>query len=343
MRALAKTSAAPGLELVDVPPPRPGRHEVLIRVLRTGICGTDLHLMRWDRWARRTLVPPRIIGHEFVGQITAVGAGVGTLRAGMLVGGEGHLTCGRCARCRADERHLCRDAQGLGVHRDGVFADQLVLPAANVWVHGPGVPLDVAAVFDPFGNAVHVADTFDLRDRTVLVTGAGPIGAMAAAVAVHRGARLVAVTDTSPARLDLIRASGVHTVEARPGAVPEAAARLGLADGFDIGFEMSGSRHALADQLTTLTHGGRLAVLGLPEDTVPTDWAAIALRMLTVQGISGRRVFDTWHSMARLLEEGFDPSFTVTHRYPADEWEKAFARAADGTAGKVVVHWGEPE
>ncbi|MGW7519514.1 L-threonine 3-dehydrogenase [Streptomyces sp. NPDC054796] len=343
MKALVKTTPGEGLELTDVPVPRVGRHDVLIRVLRSGICGTDLHLYRWDAWAARALELPRIIGHEFVGEVAATGAGVGGLRPGLLVSGEGHLTCGDCVRCRADDRHLCLDVQGLGIQRDGAFAEYLVLPAENVWTHPPGTSLDVAALSDPFGNAVHVADAFDVRDKTVLVTGAGPIGAMATAVAVHRGARLVVTTDIAPLRLDLARAAGAHhVVEATPGAVTRTARELGLADGFDIGFEMSGSREAVRELLGSVAHGGQVAVLGLPSDRVATDWADISMRMLTIQGVSGRQVFDTWHSMSRLIADGLDPSFTVTHHYAAEEHLKAFTAAAEGTAGKVLIDWGEP-
>ncbi|MFE5736207.1 L-threonine 3-dehydrogenase [Streptomyces celluloflavus] len=341
MKALIKSSPHKGLELAEVPVPRVERDDALIRVLRTGICGTDLHIHDWNPWAARTLSLPRIIGHEFVGEIAETGTAVRDLRPGQLVSGEGHLTCGDCVHCRHGDRHLCLNAQGLGVHRDGAFAEYVVLPAANVWQHQPGIPLDVATVFDAFGNAVHAAETFDVCHRSVLVTGAGPIGAMAAAVAVHRGARLVAVTDINPFRLYLARGAGVHRViKARPGAVTHAVKELGLAGGFDIGFEMSGAPGGLRDALASVTHGGRLAILGLPDGCVPTDWSDIALRMLTIQGISGRRVFDTWHSMSRLLDEGLDPSFTITHHFPAVQYDKAFTTVAEGAAGKVLLDWG---
>ncbi|MFJ1595796.1 L-threonine 3-dehydrogenase [Streptomyces sp. NPDC088261] len=343
MKALVKTGPGGGLEYLDVPVPVPGRHDVLIKVLRTGICGTDLHIYDGTPWARRTVETPRIIGHEFVGEIVRTGSGVGGLPPGQLVSAEGHLTCGTCVNCRADRKHLCLDTRGLGVRYDGAFAEYVVLPAENVWVHREGVSLDVAAMFDAFGNAVHVADSFPVRDRTVLVTGAGPIGAMAAAVAVHRGARLVAVSDVNPSRLDIARRAGAHLlIEAGGADGTFDAAAPGLEDGFDIGFEMSGSPSALHDLLGAMAPGGRIAFLGLPDRDVPTDWADISMRMLTIQGVSGRRVFDTWHTMAGLLDEGFDPSFVVTDHFDAAEYEKGFATAAEGRGSKVLLDWAAP-
>ncbi|MEU0282739.1 L-threonine 3-dehydrogenase [Streptomyces sp. NPDC006195] len=338
MKALVKRGPGEGLDFTDVPTPEPGRHDVLVRVLRTGICGTDLHILKGTPWATRTVTAPRVIGHEFVGEIVAAGAGVGGLLPGQLVSAEGHMTCDTCANCRAGRQHLCDAVEGLGVQRDGAFAEYVAVPARSVWVHRPGVSLDVAAMFDAFGNAVHVADTFPVRDRTVLVTGAGPIGAMAAAVARHRGARLVAVSDVSSFRLDLAHRAGADLIiDAGDGPIDPTA--LGLAQGFDIGFEMSGNPSALRDLIGAMAHGGRIAALGLPDEDVPTDWADISLRMLTIQGISGRRVFDTWHAMADLLDQGMDPSFTITDHFVAEDYEKAFATAAEGHAGKVILDW----
>jgi threonine 3-dehydrogenase len=338
MKALAKTRPDEGLEYIDVPIPSLERNDVLIRVMHTGICGTDLHIYNWDAWARRSVRPPRIVGHEFVGEVISTGVGVGGILPGQLVGGEGHLTCGECVNCRADKRHLCLNVQSLGVQRDGAFAEYVALPAKNVWAHRPGVSLDTATIFDAFGNAVHVADKFALRDRTVLITGAGPIGIMAAAVAVHSGARLVAVSDLSSFRLDLARRAGAHHV-IEAGKTPIDPARFGLEYGFDIGFEMSGSPTALRDLLDGMAHGAQIAVLGLPDTDVSINWSGVAERMLTIQGVSGRQVFDTWHSMDRLLDQGLDPSFIVTDHFPADEYEKAFAAAAEGRAGKVIIDW----
>ncbi|MFD4766114.1 L-threonine 3-dehydrogenase [Streptomyces niveus] len=338
MKALVKRGPGEGLEYTDVPVPVPGRHDVIVRVLRTGICGTDLHIFEGNPWATRTVTTPRVIGHEFVGEIVRTGAGVGGLVPGQLVGAEGHVTCGTCVNCRADRRHLCRAAQGLGVQRDGAFAEFVSLPAESIWVHRPGVSLDAAAIFDAFGNAVHVADAFALRGRTVLITGAGPIGAMAAAVARHRDAALIVVSDVSSFRLALARRAGAHQV-IEAGDEPIDTAALGLEHGFDTGFEMSGSPSALSGLIGAMAHGGRIAALGLPDREVPVDWSAISLRMLTIQGISGRKVFDTWHTMAGLYDEGLDPTFTVTHHFAAEEYEKAFATAAEGTAGKVILDW----
>lgn len=337
MKALVKQGPGKGLHWADIPIPVPGRHDVLVRVLRTGICGTDLHIFDETPWAARTVTTPRVIGHEFVGEIVETGAGVGGLLSGQLVSAEGHVTCHTCVNCRSDEKHLCRAAQGLGVQRDGAFAEYVVLPAESVWVHRPGVCLDVAAIFDAFGNAVHVADAFPVRGRTVLVTGAGPIGAMAAAVARHRGARLVVVSDISAFRLDLVRRAGVHLAIKAGDGLRDAAP--GLEQGFDVGFEMSGSPSALRGLIGAMAHGGRIATLGLPDEDVPTDWSDISLRMLTIQGISGRKVFDTWHTMADLLDQGMDPSFTITDHFAAEDYEKAFATAAEGDAGKVILDW----
>ncbi|MEU2718627.1 L-threonine 3-dehydrogenase [Streptomyces sp. NPDC007205] len=343
MKALVKAGPEEGVELREVPRPQLGRNDVLIRVLRTGICGTDLHIHHSTPWALRRIAPPRIIGHEFVGEIIAVGEGVGSLLHGQLVSGEGHLTCGRCPHCTAGRKHLCPHTRTLGVDRDGAFAEYITLPADHVWVHRPGVTLDVAAIFDAFGNAVHIADAFPLQDRTVLVAGAGPIGCMAAAIAVHRDAHLVVVTDVNQFRLDLARRIGIHhVVEAEPHAIAKSADEFGLREGFDIGFEMSGNHDALQELLTGVKRGGQVAVLGLPDDRMSTDWADIALRMLTIQGISGRRVFDTWHCMSELLDQGMDPSLVITHHFAADDYGEAFAAAFAGSAGKVILNWAEP-
>jgi threonine 3-dehydrogenase len=341
MMALAKTVSGPGFELVDVPVPVIGRDEVLARVLRTGICGTDVTLYKWGALASRMLVPPCVVGHEFVGEIVEVGTDVGGLRPGQIVSAEAHVTCDRCARCRSGQKHLCRDARRLGLQRDGAFAEFLAVPARNVWVHASTVPLDVAAIFDAFGNAVHAADTFDLEDRSVLITGAGPVGIMTAAVALHRGAEPVVITDVSPYRLELARAVGVqHTAEANISSVVRPIADH-LPGGFDVAFEMSGSPRAISELLPAVGRGGKVGVLGLPNEPVAVDWADLSQRMLTIHGISGRRVFDTWHSMNELLDQGLDPQPIITHHFAAQEYERAFAAAADGTAGKVILTWSE--
>jgi threonine 3-dehydrogenase len=329
--------------MMDVPEPEPAPGEALIRVLRTGICGTDLHIRSFDGWARRTVSVPRIVGHEFVGEVVALAPGVpdaAGVRVGDLVSGEGHLTCGLCRNCRAGRRHLCRETVGLGIGTDGAFAEYLALPAGNVWVHHDPVDLDVAAIFDPFGNAVHTALSFPLVGEDVLITGAGPIGLMAAAVARHAGARTVVVTDVSPSRLALAEKIGVSLaldVSATP--VAEARRRLGLREGFGVGMEMSGSPEALRDMVAAMAHGGRIALLGLPADEVRLDLAQVVTSMLTLKGVYGREVFETWRAMSVLLEAGLDLRPLITGKYPYQDFGSAFDEAAAGRGGKVVLDW----
>ncbi|MER6605783.1 L-threonine 3-dehydrogenase [Streptomyces sp. NPDC000927] len=341
MKALIKSAPSKGLNLVELPIPTPGRDDVLIRVLRTGICETDIHLYQWDEWASRTVRTPRVIGHEFVGEIVEIGPGVGGLSPGDIVSAEGNFACGGCTPCRSGRQHLCPKAESLGIDRDGAFVEYMMLPSSSIWVHSDDTALDVAAIFDAFGSAVHAVDTFPVKGRSVLVTGAGPLGIMAAAIAMHLGAEPVVITDISSYRLDLAREAGVkHALEAESPLMEEAG-QLDLAGGFDVGLEMSGSRNALRGQISGLARGGQLAVLGLPRYDIPTDWSRISLRMLTIQGVSGRQVFDTWHRMRDLMAEGFDPSPVITHHFPAEEYEKAFRTASEGKAGKVILTWGE--
>jgi threonine 3-dehydrogenase len=340
LKALVKEQAEPGLWLVDVPEPAVGPGDVLIKVLRTGICGTDLHIRSWDGWARQAIRTPLVVGHEFVGEVVEVGRDVDDIVIGDRVSGEGHLVCGKCRNCLAGRRHLCRATVGLGVGRDGAFAEYVALPASNVWVHRIPVDLDVAAIFDPFGNAVHTALSFPLVGEDVLITGAGPIGLMAAAVARHAGARNVVVTDVSEDRLDLARKIGVDLALNVSGADIAAGQReLGLREGFDIGLEMSGRAEALRDMIANMTHGGRIAMLGLPTEDFAVDWSRIVTSMITIKGIYGREMFETWYAMSVLLEGGLDLVPVITGRYGFRDHDAAFADAASGRGGKVILDW----
>ena len=341
MKALVKARAEPGLWLADVPRPGIGAGEVLIRVLRTGICGTDLHIHGWDGWAQRNIAVPLVVGHEFVGQIVEIGADVEDLAPGDLVSGEGHVVCGTCRNCRAGRRHMCARTDSVGVTRAGAFAEYLALPAGNVWKHQPGVDLDVAAVFDPFGNAVHTALAFPVLSEDVLITGAGPIGLMAAAVVRHAGARYVVVSDVNEYRLDLARKMGVTmSVDAsEEDALGRAQRELEMREGFDIGLEMSGSQPALRSMIDNMTHGGRIALLGLPSREVTLDLSAVVLNSLTLKGIYGREMFETWYAMSVLVSNGLDISPVITHRFEAGDFEAAFATAREGRCGKVVLTW----
>jgi threonine 3-dehydrogenase len=340
MRALVKHKAEPGLWLMDVPEPRTGPGDVLIRVLRTGICGTDLHIRNWDGWAQQAVTTPRVLGHEFVGEVAHVGADVQDIKAGDIVSGEGHLVCGKCRNCLAGRRHLCRSTVGLGVGRDGAFAEYVALPASNVWVHRTEVDLDVAAIFDPFGNAVHTALSFPLVGEDVLITGAGPIGIMAAAVAKHAGARSVVITDVSEPRLALARKVGATlAVNVAQSSIEQAQAQLGLKEGFDIGLEMSGRPEAMRDMVDNMTHGGRIAMLGLPAEEFAVDWSKIVTSMITVKGIYGREMYETWYAMTVLIEAGLDLSPVITGSYGHRDFEAAFDEAATARSGKIILDW----
>ncbi|MBV2355291.1 L-threonine 3-dehydrogenase [Streptomyces sp. J2-1] len=340
MKALVKDKAEPGLRLADVPEPVIGHGDVLIKVMRTGICGTDLHIRNWDGWAQQTIRTPLVLGHEFVGQVVETGRDVADIRVGDRVSGEGHLVCGKCRNCLAGRRHLCRATVGLGVGRDGAFAEYVALPASNVWVHRVPVDLDVAAIFDPFGNAVHTALSFPLVGEDVLITGAGPIGLMAAAVARHAGARNVVVTDVSEERLELARKIGASlALNVSRTTIADGQRELGLREGFDIGLEMSGRAEALREMIANMTHGGRIAMLGLPAEEFPVDWARIVTSMITLKGIYGREMFETWYAMSVLLEGGLDLSPVITGRYDHRDFEAAFADAASGTGGKIILDW----
>src|ERR1700675_3830760 len=340
MRALVKSRAEPGLWLEEVPEPEHGINDVLIRVRRTGICGTDVHIERWDPWAQRTIPVPLVIGHEFVGEIVAVGSNVNDFHVGDLVSGEGHVVCGRCRNCMAGRRHLCAYTQGVGGDRPGAFAELIALPMTNIWHHAPGVDEDVAAIFDPFGNAVHTALTFPVLGEDVLVTGAGPIGCMATAVARFAGARHVVVTDLNPYRLDLARRMGATlAVDPRERDLADVQRELGMTEGFDVGLEMSGNPEALRTMVANMAHGGRIAVLGIPTAEIALDFDPIIFNQLTLQGIYGREMYNTWYQMTVMLQSGLDIGPVITHRFSHRDFEEAFAVARSGQSGKVILDW----
>lgn len=342
MKALVKARAEAGLWVEDVPVPAVGRDDVLIRVLRTGVCGTDLHIYEWDGWAQENVTVPLVIGHEFVGEIVEMGAEVDDLAIGDLVSGEGHLVCGRCRNCMAGRRVQCARTKGVGINHPGAFAEFIALPATNVWRHSPDIDLAVAAIFDPFGNAVHTALTFPVLGEDVLITGAGPIGIMAAIVARHAGARHVVITDVSPYRLELARTVGVTmAADAAQTSLPEIMAELGMREGFDVGMEMSGKPVALRDMLGAMTHGGKVAMLGLPSEQFAIDWAHLVLNMITIKGIYGREMFETWYEMSVLIQSGVDISPVITHRFNAADYAAAFETVRAGKCGKVVLDWAD--
>ena len=344
MKALFKATAGPGFDYVDRPEPEPGPAEVKIRVLRTGLCGTDLHIESWDAWAQSEIRVPLIPGHEFYGEVVALGSSVQDVRIGDRVSGEGHVVCGTCRNCRAGRRQMCIRMLSVGVHRDGAFAEYVVIPESNVWVHQVDVDPDLGAIFDPLGNAVHTALSFPLVGEDVLITGAGPIGLMAAAIARHVGARFVVATDLSHTRLALARRMGVDlAVDVSASSIADAQRELGMREGFDVGLEMSGHPGALPDMIANMTHGGRIALLGLPSQQFAIDWSKVVTHMLTIKGIYGREMYETWYAMSAMLQSGdvLRAAITslVTDRYPAQDWTKAFAAARSGNAGKVVLDW----
>lgn len=340
MKALVKREAAPGLWLEDVPAPEAGINDVLVRVKRTAICGTDLHIYNWDHWAEQTIPVPMVVGHEFVGEIVEVGANVNDFHPGQIVSGEGHVVCGRCRNCLAGRRHLCAHTRGIGVNRPGAFAEYVVLPMSNVWEHRPGIDLDVAALFDPLGNAVHTALQFDVLGEDVLITGAGPIGAMAAAVCRHAGARHVVITDLNPRRLALAETLGAtRTVNVAEESLAEVQRSLGMVEGFDVGLEMSGSPAAFQDMLANMCHGGRVAMLGIPTEELAIDWNTVIFNMLTIKGVYGREMYETWYKMSVLVESGMDISPVITHRLPYSDFEQGFQAMLAGEASKVILNW----
>lgn len=342
MKALVKKKAERGLWLDEVPVPEIAINEVLIKVLRTGICGTDLHIYKWDAWAQRTIPVPMVVGHEFVGQIVEVGAMVKDFHPGDIVSGEGHVVCGHCRNCLAGRRHLCKHTMGVGVNRSGAFAEYIALPMSNVWYHDPHIPRDIQSIFDPFGNAVHTALQFDVLGEDVLITGAGPIGIMAAAVVRHAGARHVVITDVNPYRLALARKMGVTlAVDARSTSLTDVQAQLGMREGFDVGLEMSGNPAAFRDMLANMCHGGKIAMLGIPSETMAIDWDKVIFNMLTIRGIYGREMYETWYKMTVMLQSGLDISPIITHRFPYQDFQQGFDAMLSGDSGKVVLTWAE--
>lgn len=340
MKALVKRHAERGLWLEDVPMPKVGVNDVLIRVDRTGICGTDVHIYEWDAWAQRTIPVPMVVGHEFVGEIVEVGSNVSDFHAGEIVSGEGHVVCGRCRNCLAGRRHLCPKTQGIGVNRPGAFAEYIALPMTNVWHHHDGIDRDIASIFDPFGNAVHTALAFPVLGEDVLITGAGPIGLMAAAVVRHAGARFVVVTDVNPWRLELARRMGAtRTVDVRTETLPQVQAELGMVEGFDVGLEMSGNADAFRDMLRNMAHGGKIAMLGIPTADISIDWTQVVFNMLTIHGIYGREMYETWYKMTVMLQSGLDISPVITHRLHYTQYEQGFAAMRSGQSGKVILNW----
>ena len=340
MKALYKNSRAPGLELIDVPEPVTGERDVKIEVLKTGICGTDLHIESWDPWANANIHPPFIPGHEFVGRVREIGAGVTSIKVGDIVSGEGHIVCGLCRNCRAGRRHLCMNTIGVGVHRDGAFAEYVVIPESNVWLHPHDIDLELAAIFDPLGNAVHTALSFPVVGEDVLITGAGPIGLMSAAIARFVGARFIVMTDINEYRLNLARSMGVDAaINISTDDVSTTMKKLGMKEGFDVAFEMSGHKSAMPMILANVGHGARIAALGLPAEAISFDWAKVVTHMITIKGIYGREMYETWYSMNSMVNKGLDVSPVITHRFAAEEWGAAFALARSGNCGKIILDW----
>lgn len=342
MKALVKSEAKPGLWLKDVPEPDVGINDVLVRVLRTAICGTDLHIYKWDSWAQENIPVPMVVGHEFVGEIVRVGSNVNDFHPGQIVSGEGHVVCGRCRNCLAGRQHLCAHTSGIGVDRQGAFAEYVALPMSNVWEHRPGIDLDVASLFDPFGNAVHTALQFPLLGEDVLITGAGPIGVMAAAVCRHAGARHVVVTDVNPKRLELATTLGATmVVDVSREKLGDVQQSLGMKEGFDVGLEMSGNASAFRDMIASMCHGGKIAMLGIPEQDLSIDWNLVIFNMLTIKGIYGREMYETWYKMSVMIDSGLDLKPVISHRLHFSKFQQGFDALLAGNASKVVLDWSE--
>lgn len=340
MKALVKKESKPGLWLEEVPVPMIGINDVLIKVDRTGICGTDVHIYKWDDWAQKTIPVPMVVGHEFVGEIVEVGSNVSDYSPGEIVSGEGHVVCGRCRNCFAGRRHLCAHTKGVGVNRPGAFAEYISLPMTNIWHHDDSIDRDIASIFDPFGNAVHTALSFPVLGEDVLITGAGPIGVMAASIVKHAGARHVVVTDVNPYRLELAQKMGATVaLDVRNQSIADVQKQLGMSEGFDVGLEMSGNPQAFRDMLTNMAHGGKIAMLGIPEQEMSIDWNLVVFNMLTIKGIYGREMYETWYKMTVMLQSGLDLSPVITHRFDASEYEAGFEVMLSGQSGKVILDW----
>lgn len=340
MKALAKSLAQPGIWLTDEPKPEMGHNDLLIKIRKTAICGTDMHIYQWDDWAQQTIPVPMVVGHEYVGEVIDMGQEVKGFTPGDRVSGEGHITCAHCRNCRAGRRHLCRNTQGVGVDRSGAFAEYLVIPAFNAFKIPDNISDDLAAIFDPFGNAVHTALSFDLVGEDVLITGAGPIGIMAAAVARHAGARHVVITDINPYRLQLASEMGAtRAVNVAERSLSDVMGELGMTEGFDVGLEMSGVPAALHDMLDKMNNGGKIAMLGIPPNSVAIDWNQVIFKGLTIKGIYGREMFETWYKMASLLQSGLDLAPIITHQFAIDDFQQGFDAMASGQSGKVILNW----
>lgn len=340
MKALSKLKAEEGIWMTDVPKPELGHNDIMIKIRKTAICGTDVHIYNWDEWSQKTIPVPMVVGHEYVGEIVAIGQEVKGYKIGERVSGEGHITCGHCRNCRGGRTHLCRNTTGVGVNRTGAFAEYLVIPAFNAFKIPDNISDELAAIFDPFGNAVHTALSFDLVGEDVLVSGAGPIGIMAAAVCKHVGARNVVITDVNEYRLDLARKMGVtRAVNVSKKNLTDVMGELGMTEGFDVGLEMSGAPPAFRAMLSTMNHGGKIAMLGIPPSDMAIDWNQVIFKGLFIKGIYGREMFETWYKMAALLQSGLDLSPIITHRFGIDDFQKGFDAMRSGQSGKVVLSW----
>ncbi|TGU74704.1 L-threonine 3-dehydrogenase [Geomonas terrae] len=342
MRALVKKYPKPGLWLDEVPVPEMGINDVLIKVHKTAICGTDLHIWDWNAWAQKTIPVPMVIGHEFVGRVAAIGSNVADLKVGDIVSGEGHLVCGRCRNCLAGRRHLCKDTKGIGVNRTGAFAEYICIPVTNVWHADQSIPMEVLSIFDPFGNATHTTLAFPVLGEDVLITGAGPIGIMATAIARHAGARHIVTTDMNPYRLDLAKKMGASVaLNVKERTLADARKELGMKEGFDVGLEMSGNGSAFKEMLDNMCHGGKIAMLGIPSGDLAIDWNQVIFNMLTIKGIYGREMYETWYLMQSMIKTGLDITPVITHRMHYTEFETAFEAMGSGNAGKVILNWVE--
>ena len=342
MKALVKKFKKPGIWLDEVPVPEYGQNDVLIKIQRTSICGTDIHIYNWDEWARKTIPVPMVVGHEYVGIVEAYGNNVQDVNVGELVSGEGHIVCGNCRNCRAGRRHLCPNTRGVGVNRPGAFAEFLSIPVSNIWQCDPNIDKDILSIFDPFGNAVHTALSFEVLGEDVLITGAGPIGIMAAAICKHAGARYVVITDVNPYRLELAQKVGVtRAVNVSKEKLSDVVDELGMMEGFDVGLEMSGNPKALNDMIDVMFHGGNIALLGILPSSAAIDWEKVVFNGLTIRGIYGRKMFETWYKMQIMVQSGLDVTNVITHHFNYTDYQEAFELMKSGNSGKVILNWVE--